>query len=109
LLVICGALAAEVGLTKIAALCRMKVLQHNHGHMLRRWETFALAAADGDFRQFHKQLERRYPPEKAEQLLQTLQIDWAAGRAAYYSDEEYAASIWGLTPAQLAEMFPDGQ
>ena len=82
------------------------ILQHNHGHMFRRWENVEQATDTDDFRSHLKQLQRRFPPEKAEQMLQSLEIHIEGQRAAYYDDEEYAASIWGLTLAQLEEMFP---
>ncbi len=107
LLVIAGSLAAESKLPRIAALCRMKVLEHNVGHMLRRLDNFSIANDDADFQKLLKQLRRRFPAEKAEQMLQSLGVDRTGERDAYYSDEEYAASIWGLTVERLHEMFPD--
>lgn len=107
LLVIAAAAAARTGLTRIAALCRGKILSHNAGHMFRRWETVESAMLNDDFSPYLKQMERRFPPEKAEQMLQSLGVDISGERDVYYDDEEYAASIWGLSPAELAEMFPN--
>ena len=56
---------------------------------------------DEEFLCFLKQLRRRYPQEKAEQLLQSLDIDAESERRAYYSDYEYAAALLGTTPAAL--------
>ena len=109
LLVIAAAEAAAASLPRIAAFCRDKVLSHNHGHMLRRWETVEEATGEDDFLLHLKQLRRRFPPEKAEQMLHSLNIDSAGQRAAYYNDEEYAASIFGLTLAELEQMFPGGE
>ena len=106
LLVIAAAAAARTGLARIAALCRDKILAHNAGHMFRRWETVELALVDDDFEPYLRQMERRFPPEKAEQMLQSLGVDISGERDVYYDDEEYAASIWGLSPADLAAMFP---
>ena len=106
LLVIAGALACEVGLPRIAALCRAKILEHNPAHLVRRWRDFVTAIGDSEFQQYHKQLARRFPAEKAEQMLQSLGIEWANERAAYFDDEEYAASIWGLTSGELDALFP---
>ncbi|MCA9269464.1 MAG: hypothetical protein KDA41_13375 [Planctomycetales bacterium] len=106
LLVIAAALAQVAGLSRIAALCRCKVLQSNPGHMLRRWEQMAEAVENEDFGGLLKQLIRRFPPEKAEQMLQSLNVEWKGQRAAYFNDEEYAASIWGLTAEQLARDYP---
>jgi len=106
LLVIAAALAVDTRLPRIAALCRAKILEHNPGHMFRKWEAVEAATENPDFQTYLKQLVRRFPPEKAEQMLQSLQIEIAGERDAYYNDEEYAASIWGLRLTDLAKMFP---
>ena len=54
-----------------------------------------------------KQLWRRYPSERVEQMLETLGIQMAREREAYFSDDEYAAAIMGTTPEALDEMFGD--
>ena len=107
LLVIAAAAAARTGLSRIAALCRGKILDHNAGHMFRRWDSVEAAMDDDDFEPYLKQLERRFPPEKAEQMLQSLEIDISGERDVYYNDEEYAASIWGLSLAELGKLYPD--
>jgi hypothetical protein len=106
LLVIAGALAHGGGLPRIAQLCRSKILEHNPNHMTRRWESFSAMAADDQFLPFLAQLQRKYPVEKAEQMLQSLGIVLANERDTYYSDEEYAASIWGVSLARLDLLFP---
>ena len=65
------------------------------------------AIDDDEFEPYLKQLERRFPPEKAEQMLQSLEVDISGERDVYYSDEEYAASIWGLSLEELAAAFPN--
>jgi hypothetical protein len=107
LLVIAGAMAQAAALPRIAALCRTKILEHNPNHMVRRWEGFQAMAADAQFQPFLAQLQRKYPSEKAEQLLQSLGIEMANERDAYYSDEEYAASIWGVSLARLETLYPN--
>ena len=42
---------------------------------------------------------------KAEQLMQSLRIEWESERAAYYSDEEYAAALLGLTVDDLVRQY----
>jgi hypothetical protein len=106
LLVIAGSMSHAGALPRIAALCRTKILDHNANHMVRRWETFAAMSADDQFQPFLTQLQRKYPIEKAEQMLQSLGVQLANERDAYYSDEEYAASIWGLSLARLNELQP---
>jgi hypothetical protein len=100
-LLLAGVVATELNLDPIAAHCRKLVLQHNPQHLIRRWGTVRQALSDEEFLCFLKQLRRRYPQEKAEQLLQSLDIDTTSERRAYYSDYEYAAALLGTTPAAL--------
>jgi hypothetical protein len=105
MLIIAGSIAARMELEPVAANCRHLVLQHNPNHLVRRWESFAAALMDEDFLCLLKQLQRRYPQEKAERMLQTLGIELGNERAAYYSDLEYAAALMGTTPEQLQQRF----
>ena len=111
-LVLSAGIAAGLGLVTITAYCRKLVLEHNPGHMLRHWSSVEEAITDADFLNFCRILRRRYPREKAEQLLIELGIDCEGERAAYYSDEEYAAALLGTNPAQIARQVensdPDG-
>ena len=105
MLVLAAAIAAELELHPVAAHCRDAVLAHNPQHMLGKWPTVYDAMTDETFRGLLRQLRRRYPPEKAEQMLATLGWQIQGERAAYYSDLEYAASILGTTPDQLNELY----
>jgi hypothetical protein len=105
LLVLAAAIAADLRLPAVAACCRARVLQHNRGHLLARYATMEEAIAADDFIALRRQLVRKYSPEKAEQLMQFLKIDWQTERAAYYSDEEYAAALLGLTLADLVRQY----
>ncbi len=105
LLLLAGVIAARMNLSHIAALCRKRILEHNPAHMVRRWPTFAAALEDDDFLALLRQAQRRYPLEKAERMLANLEIDMAHEREAYYSDNEYAAALLGVTPAELETMF----
>ncbi len=107
LLVLAGVVAARMELPRIAAFCRFKVLQHNPQHLVRRWRSLEEALEDDEFLHFLRHLQRSYPQEKAERMLATLGIEMAREREAYYSDDEYAASLLGATLAQLDEMFGD--
>jgi hypothetical protein len=107
LLVLAGVIAARMQLGSIAAYCRHLILQHNPQHMVRRWPTLDAALDDPDFLHFLKQIQRRYPQEKAERMLSSLGIDMARERQSYYSDTEYAAALLGETPESLAKMFGD--
>lgn len=103
LLVLAAVVAADAQLTRIAGCCRRRILQHNGRHMIGRWPTLETALEDEDFAHFLRHLQRRYPPERAERMLASLGIERAQERAAYYSDEEYAAALLGVTLASLDE------
>lgn len=105
LLVLAAAIAADLQLPVIAACCRAKVLEHNPGHMLHRWTTVGEASETDEFTSLRRQLVRKYSPEKAEQLMSSLRIEWETERAAYYSDEEYAAALLGLTVDDLVRQY----
>lgn len=105
LLLIAGSAAARMGLELVAANCRHQILEHNPKHLIRRWETVGEALQHEEFLCLLKQLQRRYPQEKAERMLQTLNIELGNERAAYYTDLEYAAALMGTTPEQLRQRF----
>ncbi len=105
LLVIAASIAARCDLPRIAGYCRSKVLEHNPYHLLRRWETVEQALQDSDFLHLLRSVQRRYPLEKAERLLDTLGIEQGRERDSYYTDEEYAASLLGTSLAELDRLF----
>ncbi len=100
-LLLAAAAAAEMRLDPVARRCRKLVLEHNPRHLIGRWPTIEQALLDEEYLCFLRQLRRRYPLEKAEQLLQSLEIDAEHERRAYYSDYEYAAALLGTTPEVL--------
>jgi hypothetical protein len=105
LLVVSASIAERCRLHRIAAYCRHRVLENNPHHLIRRWPTIAVALDESDFLHFLKQLQRRYPQEKAEQMVQDLNIEIAHEREVYYSDEEYAAALLNVTLQALTDMF----
>ncbi len=105
LLLLAGAVATRMGLAAIAANCRHLVLAHNPNHLIGRYESISQALREEDFSCLLKQLQRRYPLERAERMLQALGIELGNERAAYYSALEYAAALMGTTPEQLQEQF----
>ena len=98
MLVLAGVTAAEMGLGDISAECRDRVLAHNQQHLLRDWPTMDAALADERFQSYVRQLRRRYSPEKAEHLLESLGVEWTNERATYYTDREYATALLAATP-----------
>lgn len=109
LLVVAGTAAARMGLPRIADYCRREILAHNARHAVGRWPTFAAALEHSDFLHLLKQIQRRYPQEKAERMLASLEIEMGRERETYYSDEEYAAALLGATPQMLDELFGAGE
>ena len=105
LLLLAGVTAVTAGLSTIAACCRDEILQNNPQHMIRRWVSMEDALADVNFRQLVQQNLRRYPLEKAEQMLTSLGIDMSHESESYYSEYEYAAALLGTTPDILDERF----
>lgn len=105
LLIVAAAIAEQIRESRIAAYCRHQVLCNNPGHLIRRWPTVAEALQESDFLHLLKQLQRRYPLEKAEQMLADLNIEMARERAVYFNDEEYAAALLGVNLDTLQELF----
>lgn len=105
LLFLAAAMANDLQLPAVAACCRARILEHNAGHLLRHWDTVAEGTESEDFNALRQQLLKKYSPERAEQLLQNLRIEWRNERAAYYSDEEYAAALLGLTVDDLVRQY----
>jgi Mg-chelatase subunit ChlI len=107
LLIMAAVSATKAGLPRIAAWCREDVLRSNPRHLLRKWETIADALRDPEFQHFLQHLQKRYSPEAADRMMDTLAIDRARERDTYYSDEEYAAALLGSSLEQLAQRFPE--
>ena len=106
-LVISAVIAEKMKMFRVAAYCRHLILENNPGHMLRRWTTVKLALEDTDFLHFLKQIQRRFPQERAETMLAEMNIDRSNERDAYYSDEELAAALLGIKVDWLHQNFDD--
>ncbi|MCA9120770.1 MAG: hypothetical protein H6822_32480 [Planctomycetaceae bacterium] len=104
-LILAAVLAARSDLPRIAAYCRQRIIEHNPRHLIGRWESVWHAAGDPEFVHFLRHIERRYPHETAERMLGTLGLELGREREAYYDDEEYAASLLGVTQAELNDQF----
>ena len=105
LLIIAGIIAVRLELLTVAACCRHEVLKHNKQHLIGRWHDLSTALPEDDFDSFLKQLQRRFPQEKAEQMLVTLGIEMGHEWETYYSAEEYAASLLDTTVDQLQTIY----
>lgn len=98
LLVLAGVTALELELPDVAERCRDEILLHNAWHLVRKWPTLRAAVDDERFEPYLKQLRRRYSPERAEHMLQSLGIELARERESYYTDQEYALALLGNSP-----------
>ena len=103
MLLLSGVVAANLGLHKLSDYCRQEILQHNPRHLVGKWLSIPEALLDEEFLALLKTVRRRYPVERAEQLLSSLGIEIENERSTYYRDEEYAASILGVDPLDLLE------
>ena len=104
-LVLAGTCAAILNMKSMDDFCRKIILQNNHGHMMKRWGSFAEAIRMEDFGIFLKQLRRRFPIERAETVLSQLNYECDVVRKDYECDEAYAAAIMGIDYDWLTENF----
>lgn len=104
-LVLAGTCAAILNMHSIDDFCRKIILQNNHGHMMRRWGSFAEAIRQEDFGIFLKQLRRRFPVERAETVLSQMNYECDVTRDDYESDEAFAAAVMGVDYEWLSENF----
>ncbi len=104
LLVLAAVQADTMGLDEVAALCRHKVLKQNARHLLRKWPTIGEARSAESFQAYLKQLKRRYSSEKVEHMVQSLGIEMGQERAAYFSDQEYAAALLDTRVDAIADV-----
>jgi hypothetical protein len=105
LFVISAFISARMGLPRIAAYCRRKILEHNPRHIIGRWDRVEAAINQPDFQHVLRNVQRRYPQEKAERMLASLGIERGREREAYFTDEEYAAALLGVTLEELEQTF----
>jgi hypothetical protein len=111
-LVLSATIAEKLGLNTIAAYCRKLILDHNPGHMVGHWSSIEDAMTNADFLNFVRIVQRRYPLERAEQMLLEMGISGEGERSAYYTDGEYAAALLGTNldeiERQVEDSDPDG-
>lgn len=104
-LVLAGTCACLLQMKPVADFCRQLVLQNNHGHMLRKYETFHDATEDSDFGVFLKQVRRKLMPEHAESQLVSLDYHCDVRPTDYPTREEFAAAVMGVDLEWLEDHF----
>ncbi len=107
LLVLAASEACRLELPLIAAHCRQLVLEHNPGHLVGHFATVEQALGDEGFNLHLARLQRHYSREKSEHILASLGLTQANERAAYYSDEEFAAALLGTTVEALRQRYAE--
>lgn len=105
LLVIAATIASERHLEPLAGYLRQLVLDHNAGHMLRKYQTLYEAMVDPDFQFFLKTIRRKYPIERVEQLLSEHGIDHRPPVKAGRSELEVVAGIMGVDAQWIQKTF----
>jgi len=104
-LVMAGTCAAALRMNPLADFCRQLVLQHNQGHMLRKYAKFSEAILDPDFGVFLKQVRRKLTPEQAESLIVSLGYECDVKPSDYETKSEYAAAVMGVDSKWVKEHF----
>ena len=89
----------------VAEFCRQLILQNNHGHMVRKWNSMAEALKDSDFLHFLRQIQRKMPLEAAESKLVEIGYHCDVKREDYDSDQEYVAAVMGVDLDWLEKRF----
>jgi len=92
-LVLASMVAVDLELWDVADLCRRRILDHNPGHLVRRFESMRDAVGNEDYETLVTQLWRKYPFERLEYLLSRVQPNWASERARYRTDAEFARAM----------------
>jgi hypothetical protein len=109
LLILAGVEATGLGWDEVAEGCRTQVLAHNPRHLVRRWENLGLAVEADRFESYFKQLRRKYSPERAEHMLQTLDISLATRDGQHVDPRDRAAALidkvaqWEMSPVDFSD------
>jgi hypothetical protein len=103
-LLVCAAIiAAQAELPQTAQLCRQRILRHNPQHWLGRFASVEEALADDETIGLVRQAQRRYPPERAEQLYDLLGLSIADEHARHVSERAFLAAVLGATVGEIDE------
>ena len=94
-LVLTGAAACRAGWPDVANRCQVLILEKAPAHIVGKYELFTDAMRSKDFEPFLKQMERFCGYEKAEHLLNELELDPAVPEAeGQTSVGEYVMKIF---------------
>ena len=104
-LVIGGTCASLMEMKAIEKFCRSVILQRNHGHMLKRWETITEAMEYEDFHLLVKQIRKKLPEETAIELLEEFDYRCDVRKEDHKSNESFAAAVLGIDYDWLMEHF----
>lgn len=91
----------------IADFCRLRIRELNLHHLACKLDRDELSDAE-EFHSLVSQLKRRYPLERAEQLLRQLNIELSEPSAAFESNEEFVANAFGMTLEELKTQVNNG-
>ena len=104
-LVIAGTCAALMQMKAIEKFCRSVVLQRNHGHMLKRWNTITEALEYEDYHLLLNQIQKKLSAERAQELLEEFEYDCSVRKEDHKTNEAFAAAVLGLEYSWLIENF----
>ena len=104
-LVLAASCAALIQMPSVAEFCRQLILQNNHGHMVRKWDSMEEAIKDPDFQHFLKQIQRKMPLEAAESKLLEIGYHCDVQRKDYQNDQSFVAAVMGVDSQWLNERF----
>lgn len=104
-LVIVGTCASMMQMRAIEKFCRSVILQRNHGHMIKRWDSFTEALEYEDFHLLLKQIRKKLSVEAVEDLLEEYDYRCSARKSEHDSNESFAAAVLGIEYDWLIENF----
>ena len=104
-LVMAGVCASMLEMEVIANFCRQLILKNNPGHMLKKFPSFQEALRTEDFVTFLKQVRRKLPTEKAENLLVDFGYHCDVKRRDYDDPDVYIAAVMGVDFEWMKENF----
>ena len=104
-LLLAGVRATRLGMPAVAEFCRRLILQHNPGHMVRRWDSVERALQDDDFLHLLRQVQRKLPIERAESMLVELGDSCDVRPTDYPDDLGFVAAVMGVDAEWLTEHF----